>query len=270
MSMRRQNQGGHAPAMHGMVDLRPQSGTASRLAHVLNTGHQQRGATIAGTFDLSDMATAVQPQQIRAGFEAPDQLEPSMHVPDGCNEAEISAWYDGVVDAAKKGAKMAKEAAKKGVKMAKDNATRPRMIKDGKMEIPSAIHDLYTRTLAYPQDDDGERFIVNGFIPEFDMKKGYTGKKLTKHAEYIDEVKALGKKYGAKIKIDITHIFESLAGDWIPGGLKGMKLYTVVSQVSAKGLPEDTMIDIIFLMRDTKDNGDWKIKKIIHDGTFDA
>ena len=270
MSMRRQNTGGKAQTMQGMVDLRPPAaGVGSRLEHVLNTGHQQRGSAVAGSFDLSDMTTAV-PTQVRAGFEVPDQLAPSMHSPEGCNEAEISAWYDGVVDAAKKGAKMAKEAAQKGVKMAKDNSTQPRMIMDGKMKIPSAIHDLYTRTLAYPQDDDGKRFIVNGFIPDFDMKKGYTGKKITKHAEYIDEVKALGKKYGSKIKIDITHIFDSSAGDWVPGGLKGMKLYTVVSQVSAVGLPEDTMIDIIFLMRDTKDNGDWKIKKIIHDGTFDA
>jgi len=270
MSMRR-NSGGQAPARHGMADLRPPVGTGSRLEHVLNTGHQQRGTATAGTFDLSDMAIAISvPTQIRAGFEVPDQLEPSMHAPNGCNEAEISAWYDGVVDAAKKGAKMAKEAAKKGVKMAKDNSTQPRMIMDGKMKIPSAIHDLYTRTLAYPQDDDGKRFIVNGFIPEFDMKKGYTGKKISKHAEYIEEVKALGKKYGSKIKIDITHIFDSSAGDWVPGGLKGMKLYTVVSQVSATGLPEETMTDVIFLMRDVNDNGDWKIKKIIHDGTFDA
>ena len=263
MSMRRQNSG-RAPPVYLSTSAPAAAGT--RLEHVLHTGHQARPGPFSWMLDMAEHAAP----QVRAGFEVPDQLESSMHVPDGCNEAEISAWYDGIVDAAKKGAKAAKEAAKKGVKMAKDNSTQPRMIMDGKMKIPSAIHDLYTRTLAYPQDDDAQRFIVNGFIPEFDMKKGYTGKKLTKHAEYIEEVKALGKKYGSKIKIDITHIFDSSAGDWVPGGLKGMKLYTVVSQVSAKGLPEDTMIDVIFLMRDTKDNGDWKIKKIIHDGTFDA
>lgn len=203
---------------------------------------------------------------LHAATAAATELHLSMLPPDGANGAQVDAWYDGVVAAAKKGA----ELAKKGVKMAQDNTSAPRMVSDGKMKVPQAIHDLYTRTLQYPGDDDSYRFIVNGFIPEFEMKKSYTGKKITKHAEYIDEVKALAKKYGAKLKVDITHIFESTAGDWIPGGLKGMKLYTIISQVSSPNLAEDTMIDVIFLQRDVKDNGDWKIKKIIHDGTFDA
>ena len=231
---------------------------------------QTAALSAAGYYDVSDHRPATVEANLSRDLDV--DMHPAMLPPEyeRMSAGDIDAWYDGIVKAAKKGAAAAKEAVQKGVKMAKDNSTAPRMIMDGKMKIPSAIHDLYTRTLQYPQDDDGHRFIVNGFIPAFEMKKSYSGKKLTKHAEYIEEVKALAKKYGPKIKVDITHIFESSAGDWIPGGLKGMKLYTVVSQVSAPKLPEDTMIDIIFLQRDTSDNGDWKIKKIIHDGTFDT
>jgi len=186
-----------------------------------------------------------------------------MGPPLGLSSAEVDAWYDGLVQTAKE----AKKGLAKMKKQAEDNTSAPRTVTDGKMQIPMPIHDLYTRAIAFPSDDDSATYIRKGFWPDFVLENGYSGKPVQSAEEMIKEVSGLGKKFGSRIKVDITKFFESSAGSWIPGRMAGTKIFTIVAQVEA-GKVRDTLVDVVFLVRDPKDDGEWKIKRIIHDGSF--
>lgn len=251
-----------APPLY-MTAVAPTAAFGSeRLAHVLHTGHQ----TFA-PFDLSDMAQRATATQIRAGFEAPTQLHPSMIHPQGLNQAEIDAWYDGVVKAAKDAAKGAKDMYDTGKKKLSDNTTVPRTVSDGKMKVPVAIHDFYTRALQFPSDRDTGMYVDKGFMPDFVMENSYSGNKVDSADDLKKDLALIGKKY-PRISVKINAFLETSGGDWIPGLAKGVKGYTLIASVKADGLNDETLIDVIWLVRDVKDDGEWKIKRITHDGSF--
>ena len=183
--------------------------------------------------------------------------------PSGLSSSEIDAWYDGLVHTAKE----AKKGLKKLKKQAEDNTSAPRTVTDGQMKIPMAIHDLYTRAIAFPTDDDSATYVRKGFWPNFVLENGYSGKPVDSADGFIGELQWLGKKYGNRVRVDITKFFEGSAGSWIPGRMAGTKIYTLVANVTA-GKTSDVLVDVIFLVRDPKDDGEWKIKRIIHDGSF--
>jgi len=235
---------------------------ASKLRDVLSAQPHSYGPKVDISAGIDDALQALKVA------EPTEQHFMAIQPPAGLSPAETDAWYDGIVQAAEK----AKAGAKKLAKDIADNTTQPRTTPFGRGKIvaPLAIEKLYTMILNHPGDaNDVAQGISTHCMKDFFMENAFTGGKCDSADDFVKEVSALGQKV-KKLTFEPEVFMELSPGDWIPasGWAKGIKGYAVVSKVTGDKLAGATNIDLIFLVRDAKDRGEWKMKRLIHGGTL--
>jgi len=235
----------------------------ANLRAALNA-HAATTATLStqGYFDVSDRATQVAAAE-RAGHESDiaalfEMIHPDFHPHPDATEEEIDAWYDSVVSGAKKAYSATKKLAKDGMQKVKENTKMPRgvPVTGIKDKVPIAIANLYTRVLAFPTDS-GMMNSKENFMLRFMMDPTWDGSVVDSAADFAFQVSLVGRAHG-DLDIKLTKV--AMTGGNMAKTAMGTKTYSVSGTATTKDKKKTIKFrDEVTIMRDTKDNGEWKL-----------
>lgn len=218
--------------------------------------------SVQGYYDVSDMAAATAAVEreahaadIAALFE---MIHPDFHPHPDASEEEIDAWYDSIVSGAKKAYSATKKLAQDGIQKVKENASMPRgvPVTGIKGKVPVAIANLYTRILAFPTDP-GMLNPGQNFMKKFTMDPSWDGSKVDSAADFAFQVGLVGRAHG---DLDIALTKVATTGGSTAKAAMGTKTYSVTGTAKTKDKKKTIKFrDEVTIMRDTKDNGEWKL-----------
>jgi hypothetical protein len=239
---------------------------AALNAHASNTA----ALSVQGYYDVSDYSKAVsrhsqEDADVAALVGVLEMIHPEFHPDPEWSDDEISGWLSDLSGKLKKGLDSAKKLSKDGYKKFRDNTKGPKLtrVTGVKIQLPIPVADLYSRGLAFPMDES-QLNLNRNFMPAFQMINSYSGATVDSSSDFAAEVKKLGMKYGP-LSIKLTMAMEAGQSvlSTIGAGAKGYVISGKMSSANGK-LAETPFTDTIFILRDPKDDGHWKITRMEH------